>query len=476
MAAQEYGLVAFQSGLCKNVRYERYRVARLKAVNGKGEGSFMPREKNMQNVAEQQTDAVYQQLMSPDSDTREKFTEVSGLFENMAEAMADDDPQNEKEIKKLAEGFQSLENAQSKEDVRRSLQQISGLKEFLHGKDTDGQSGYDKVKELYGDDNTDLYRSLSFLENTLQVDLEVSGKLDEDYQPTWQVTDTDAKSPWEAYARKQLAKKPETEKEQIDCMAKAMVGKFMHALPVLKAEPGTAPGPEESFSTSKAETYAKQLKNNPSFKRYFKDPENFQKHMKDPSHLVSTCVNITHPFKNVDPKKQKEILGKLSVLLSNAENRYGLTGGKEWKEYKKSLASIDVNDPDSYDKQLQNVFDKASAYMKGRKSLRGNNWAQEKFDIALASIAELSEAGEFAHNAAQALMDRTNEVRIGHDRNYQPKTLDEYRINPFSYNDPSKKIGTYSNQEINIYQDMNAEALKAITETTKEEDYENTFI
>ena len=436
----------------------------------------MPREKNMQNVAERQTDAVYQLLTSPNFDAREKFIEISGLFEKNAEAMADDDPQKEKEIKKLAEGFQVLKDAQSKEDVRRGLQQISGLKEFLHGKDTDGQSGYDKVKELFDDDNTDLYRSLSFLENTLQVDLEVSGKLDEDYQPAWQVTDTDATSPWEAYARKQLAKKPETEKEQIDCMAKAMVGKFMHALPVLKAEPGTAPGPEEAFSNSKAGAYAKQLKANPSFKRYFKDPENFQKHMKDPSHLVSTCVNITQPFKNVDRLKQREILGKLTSLFANAQNRYGLTGGKEWKEYKKSLASIDVNDPDSYDKQLQNVFDKASAYMKGRKSLRGNKWAQEKFDFAMASIAELSEAGEFAHNAAQALMDRTNEVRIGHDRDYQPKTLDEYIISSSSFNNPKQRIGGYQDKEISIYQDMNEEALKAITETTKEEDYENTFI
>ena len=106
--------------------------------------------------------------------------------------------------------------------------------------------------------------------------------------------------------------------------------------------------------------------------------------------------------------------------------------------------------------------------MKGRKSLRGNNWAQEKFDMALASIAELSEAGEFAHNAAQALMDRTNEVRIGHDRNYQPKTLDEYRL-------PSSETNRM-NRKIDAYKDMSAEELKAMSETAKEEDYENTFI
>ena len=73
----------------------------------------MPREKNMQNVAERQTDAVYQLLTSPDFDAREKLTEISSLFEKMAEAMADDDPQNEKEIKKLAEGFQVLKDARA---------------------------------------------------------------------------------------------------------------------------------------------------------------------------------------------------------------------------------------------------------------------------------------------------------------------------------------------------------------------------
>ncbi len=442
----------------------------------------MPREKDLKNVADRRTDAVYQLLTSPDSDStspdfdaREKFTEISSLFENMAEAMADDDPQKEKEIKKLAEGFQSLKNAQSKEDVRRGLQQISGLKEFLHGMDTDGQSGYDKVKGLFGDDNTDLYRSLSYLENTLQVDLEVSGKLDRDYQPAWQVTDTAATSPWEAYARQQLAntKMLKTEKEKIDCIAKAAVGKFMHALPVLKAEPGTEPGPEEVFSVSKAEAYAKQLKDNPNFKHYFKDPKDIEKHMKDPNHLVSTCANITRPFHNIDRKKQREILEALvsqNVVFGGYKDKSGnITGGKEWREYQKSLASINLDDPDSYGNQLQNVFDKASGYMKGRKSLRRSKPAQTKFDLAMTSIAQLSKAGEFAHNAAQTLMDRTNEVRLGHDKNYQPQTLNDYTIDIMT---PKAK----PSEETGLYQDMSEQERQALRESAEEEAYENTFI
>ena len=44
----------------------------------------MPREKNMQNVAERQTDAIYQQLMLPDSETRTKFAEVNDYFHYMS--------------------------------------------------------------------------------------------------------------------------------------------------------------------------------------------------------------------------------------------------------------------------------------------------------------------------------------------------------------------------------------------------------
>lgn len=425
----------------------------------------LKKTKNMQDVAERQTDLIYQQLMTPGSDVRTEFTGISDYFQYMADA-GDfrDDPQMGEKIRKIAAGFGVLKNAQSREDVHSGLQQISGLKEFLHLNDIDGNSGYHTIKPKHEGDIPGFYRSLTFLENTLQVDLEVSGTLDRNYQPAWQVTDTAEASPWEAYARQQLAKEPETEKEKLDCMAKAMVGKFMHALPVLKAKPGTAPGPEERFSTSKAATYAKQLKNNPSFKRYFKDPENYEKHMKDPSHLVSTCVNITHPFQNVDSSKQREILANLATLnqtLATGGELAGTAGGKEWKEYLNSLASIDLGDPDSYGQQLQNVFDKASGYMKGRKSLRSGSLAQSKFDFAMSSIAELSKAGEYAQNAAQTLMDRTNEVRIGHDKNYQPKTLDDYLI---------------QTTEPTIDEARSEKTRKAVTEARLEEDYENTFI
>ena len=379
----------------------------------------MPKEKNknMKMMTPEWIDDVTSRILNPGAEnTRNQFYEMYEFFNAYKDrGMLDDEPNKRREIETIANGFLSLRNAQSRDDVKTGLQQISGLKDLLG-------SDYDELREMT--DTSRFYRSLNFLETTLQVDLEIAGKRDRNYQPAWRVTETAEASPWEAYARQQLAKNPKTENERLDILANAMVGKFMHALPVLNSEPGTEPEPEEPFSESKARKYAKQFKANPAFKRYFKNQENVNKHLANPDRLASTCANILNPFANVDTKKARAILEKVQSSLGT------MTGGnkeKEWTAVKESLNAIDLTDPDSYGRQMQSIFDAASQYMKGRKSLRSSALAQEKFDFAMRTVAELSEAGEFALNAAQTLMDRTNEVRMGHDRSYKPQTLDQYK-------------------------------------------------
>ena len=138
-----------------------------------------------------------------------------------------------------------------------------------------------------------------------------------------------------------------------------------------------------------------------------------------------------------------------------------------------SLVKIDINKEDTYADQLQNAFDAATKYMKGRKSLRKDARGQKKFDHAMTTLAELSKAGKFALNAAEAVMDRSNEVRLKHDPDYTLRKLSEF----YARTEDSYRINDDLEKESSVDRDAKSfQGQKYDPSLSKQEAYENTFI
>lgn len=92
------------------------------------------------------------------------------------------------------------------------------------------------------------------------------------------------------------------------------------------------------------------------------------------------------------------------------------------------LQTIALSEPfvNAVGKKLQEILDNTTAFMKGKKSLRSTEEERKAFDQSLDILAELGKCNGHTKAAAQQLLDRTNEVRIGHNSDYVTTTLGSY--------------------------------------------------
>ena len=272
----------------------------------------------------------------------------------------------------------------------------------------------------------DLLSDLYYLDKTIGYGLDMAHRYP---QSVVKPVNLSTIKSWQGYLDAHLSAVPHDHEQQKDHLAKVLVGAFQAGLSTAKSIHGGPAVPAEPFSASKAEDYVKQIKEQPAFKHACKDPTLVRDLLtvdpKQPNKHFNAMMNIFQPFGNIDPAKAKQVLEKLQKMQPYLDVDAGR--GPKWKNFTKSVRTIDLNNPNqSGENKLQEIYDMACAYMKGKKSLRSDDDQQMRFDQALDVLSVLAEAGPYAKLAANSVVDRINEVRLGHDKDYETINLSEY--------------------------------------------------
>lgn len=308
-------------------------------------------------------------------------------------------------------------NAEQEEPDRNAG--MSGLDLLIH-EDPKPDPSKSMLPELY----TDLY----YLDETLGLGLDMP-RLDPGSvvkEPSLSLV-----SSWQEYYEAQLQRIPHSPAARKDRLANVLVGAFQvgrqSAADILPADP---PRP---YSQKLAKEYAKQLKETPMFRKLCKDPQRVKELLtpdpKRPNKQFNAMLYMFRPFGNVKPEKGREVLQTLKNMLPLMDPPEGRS--KEWRALYESIRSIDpLKLPEDPEKKLQEIYDKTNAYMKGKKSLRRNEELQNRFDQCLDVLSVLAGSGPYAKLAAEAVVDRVNEVRIGHDVSYKAIRLAQFGKEP----------------------------------------------
>lgn len=269
----------------------------------------------------------------------------------------------------------------------------------------------------------ELCEDLYDLDNALKLGLDMPNLDPESAVPA---PDLSQVRSWKAYQEAHTAQMPHDPAARKDHLAKALVGAFQAGRISANQILDNGARPPKPYSKKLAEDYVRQLKEQPVFKKFCQDPKLVKDLLttdpKRPNKQFNGMMNMFRPFGNLEPAKAKVVLEKLRGMLPYMDRPEGRS--KEWQALYRSIEDIDLNNPllDT-EKKLQEVFDKNNAYMKGKKSLRGTQERQNRFNQSMDVLSVLSESGTYAKIAAQTVLDRVNEVRRGHDENYRDVTL-----------------------------------------------------
>ena len=367
------------------------------------------------------SDPFYRTVMASMVGRWEDFANSSG-FERVFGAQTD---AAREELKNIIHGMQDA-CGQRSEHIEAGISAAKGMKDFLMRKTPQGRTYYQVLKKAAKINKMPMenfFKDLHYMNETLDLGLNMQ-KLDpESVVPKVAV---EAGS-WEIYALEHLTRPPYSPKERVECLARAFAGVF------LAGEKTRNPAAKEyPLSRVNADRMTKYIMQQPAFKRLTKDPrvvdELLEKGRVKPDLLFDDVVRCRQPFYKIEePDKYREILGnlkKMEPLMDNA-NAYDA----KWKALRESISSIDLNhaDPEKYgERKLQEILDKTTAFMKGKKSLRQNQVHAKCFDQSLDILAELAKGSRYAEAEAQSLVDRINEVRSNKDNNYRNIGLRSY--------------------------------------------------
>ena len=278
----------------------------------------------------------------------------------------------------------------------------------------------------------DLYSDLYYLDKTVGFGLNMARRYP---KSVVKPADLSKVKSWQGYLDAQLNSVPLDPAQQKEHLAKVLVGAFQAGRSSARSILGGPAAPAKPFSASKAADYVKQLKEQPAFKHACKDPtlvkELLTPDPKHPHKQFNAMMNMFRPFGNIEPAHSRQVLENLQKMLPYLDKDAGRSS--KWKDFTKSIRTIDLNDPNqSGEKKLQEIYDATCAYMKGKKSLRDDEDQQMRFDQSLDVLAVLAEAGPYAKLAANSVVDRINEVRLGHDKDYDEISLKEYGMRGLS--------------------------------------------
>jgi hypothetical protein len=317
----------------------------------------------------------------------------------------------------FGDAYGAYSNSQGTEGVRQSHQ----FKRMLRMKGPKGTTFFESMKAAAEKNGTldTFYEDMSYINRTFQMGLDLE-KMDPAFKREAHPEHT---ATWADYRREHLDNIPYDTEKKKDCLAKVLVSAFEAGAPDFVQKP---------FSPEKAEKYAKQVKEQPIFKKICENPAMVRELLKedpaDPNKHYNTLMSMYRPFGAVPKAKANEVLRNIKGMLPMMDDAKAHDG--KWKELVESIKTIDLNDPDnSGEKKLQELYDKTCGFAKGKKSMRRKQADQNCYDQSMDVLAELAKCGPFAKASAETVIDRTNEVRLGHDKNYDKISLSDFGAN-----------------------------------------------
>jgi len=320
----------------------------------------------------------------------------------------------------LSDTYGSLDSGEIKAGITNGRK----LASFLKKRNRDGKSYFDIMREealANGIAIQTFYEDMYYLDDVLELGLDIPSLDRKSVPEKYEIKEGMG---WDEYSYAHLVNIPYSMKGREDYLARALTGAFL-AGEKKRNENAT----EVPFTLKNAERLTKQIKDKPVFRQLCKDPDKVKAMLaegrEDPDRLFNMSVSLTRPFYATTREKRKEILERLKnmePLLDGPTSK-----DEKWSRLHASIRSIDLSDPEkSGERKMQEILNNVTDYMKGRKSLRKSKNLQNRFDQAMDVLAELAGANEFAQSAAQILVDRTNEVRLGHDRDYDRISLKQF--------------------------------------------------
>ena len=371
---------------------------------------------------------VYEKIMK-DPHYSKLMSVAAGVLQTLSNTASLKESLGEKDADTFSDIAYTLSDTYShyESNAKEGIALAKSLKSFLRKKDANGRKYYDALKTAAVESGIPMktfYESLYYLDDKLEVGLDLPSLDRESVPPKTRIQ---GERSWENYCKAHLTGLPYTQKGKADYLAKALTGAFFAG--ERSRNPNAA---ETPFSTSAARKYTEQIKKMPVFKQLCKDPQAIDRLLKegaeDPAKLFDTAVRMHEPFYQIPKEKAAEVLEKLKAMqpLMDGPDEHD----EKWKALQDSISEIDLEDPQkSGTLKLKEIFNNTCAYMKGKKSLRKTEEGRRCFDQSMDILAELALCGEHAEAAAQSVIDRTNEVRLGHNKNYDEISLKDFGAN-----------------------------------------------
>ena len=178
--------------------------------------------------------------------------------------------------------------------------------------------------------------------------------------------------------------------------------------------PNQNPNPSEAQIRKRANTFKKM----PMYKKQAKNPSRMVEILKNKNYS-RTLEAFENPFLSCPVEKKKEVLEKLK-MLKETDGAFDPVRGRsaKWVSLMNSLDNIDTSDPSTYDNQLKNILTHTEAHMKGKKAISWrDNGINRRFEQDVNILGILAQAGPFAKDRANVLVDRTNYIRTRWWRN-----------------------------------------------------------
>ncbi len=166
-----------------------------------------------------------------------------------------------------------------------------------------------------------------------------------------------------------------------------------------------------------------ELREMTSFQRIAKDPLRVAGYLKKGVDPLDVVQGILDPFAVASVEKKREILEKLKFYQ---ENFMASTQGRseKFKAMSHAISNIDLDNEETYNRQLWEVVQSVEAYTKGRKTLRSNLGERARFDQALDILSIVGETSEFARDYLKGQEERINHVRTRWKRKQPTVSLD----------------------------------------------------
>ncbi len=276
---------------------------------------------------------------------------------------------------------------------------------------------------------------------------------------------TEEKS-WKNYALAHLYNVPHEPDKKAKHLSKAMIGSLMAG--GIRKDPAAE---ANRFTVDCARKAAAELRKLPAFQALCKDPQKVRSLLdqgrENPARLAVAVSDMQRPFAKCPEEQCRAMLEKLKRMEPMMDAPQGRSD--KWKNFRESIAAIDLEPElkagetreEKYREQLQSILDNTVKYTKGKKSLRKYEEDQNCFDQSLDVLSVLAEGGgEYARLTAQGIVDRTNEVRLGHDSRYRIIKLADFGTEHIAAHTNLKDM-----KQVRAYQNSFKEKKEPITRT-----------